>query len=189
MSAYAAELCAVAERLKTDPAWLANVIYFESRGNPGAVNPRTGATGLIQFMPATAKGLGTSTRALKALSGAGQLVYVERYLTRFRGRLNNQTDVYAAVFYPAAIGKGDGYVFPEKVQKANGGVRTMGDYAAKANAVAKLLAVSTHVAEARTAPTTPAATTTAIGWSAKRLGWGLTAGIVAALVLRKLLSG
>lgn len=188
MSAYADDLCVVAERLKIDPAWLANVVYFESRGNPAAVNKRTGATGLIQFMPATAKGLGTTTRELAKLSGAKQLVYVERFLVRFRGRMTSQTDVYAAVFYPAAVGKGDGFVLPERVQKANNGIRTIGDYAARANAVARLQATPAP-AQAVSAATTTTTATTAIGVSAKRLGWGLTAGIVLGLVLRRLLSG
>lgn len=34
------------------------IVYNESRGDPRAVNPRSGATGLIQFMPSTAVGIG-----------------------------------------------------------------------------------------------------------------------------------
>lgn len=51
----------VAGRLDMDPRHLAAVIAFESRFNPSAVNPYSGATGLIQFMPQC---LTTDTQAL-----------------------------------------------------------------------------------------------------------------------------
>ncbi len=72
----------VSTRLGIDPNWLMAVMHFESRLNPGAVNPYSGATGLIQFMPQTAKSLGTTTEALKTMGFAGQLPYVERYYAR-----------------------------------------------------------------------------------------------------------
>lgn len=40
------------------PAWQEAVILCESQGNPSAYNPRSGATGLAQFMPATARSFG-----------------------------------------------------------------------------------------------------------------------------------
>jgi len=64
MAPYARSLAQTATRLGIDPAWLANVINFESGGNPQARNPVSGATGLIQFMPSTAQRLGTSTAAI-----------------------------------------------------------------------------------------------------------------------------
>ena len=41
----------------------------------------SGATGLIQFMPNTAEGLGTSTGELAGMSRARQMHYVEKYLS------------------------------------------------------------------------------------------------------------
>ena len=38
-----------------------------------------GATGLIQFLPSTARGLGTTTDALAGMSSVEQLNYVEKY--------------------------------------------------------------------------------------------------------------
>ncbi|WP_018274885.1 hypothetical protein WKI13_04445 [Teredinibacter turnerae] len=65
----------------------------------------SGATGLIQFMPATAKGMGTSTEALAKMSAVAQLDYVKKYFLPYRSRLQKLEDVYMAILYPAAIGK------------------------------------------------------------------------------------
>lgn len=121
-----------------DPAMLANVINFESNGfNPQAVNPFSGATGLIQFMPTTAAELGTSTGSLRGMSAVQQMDYVKRYFQLPRvtqyGPLRTQLDVYMAVFYPKAIGRGAAFVFPPNVQTNNPGIFTAGHYAAKAN--------------------------------------------------------
>ncbi|MDV6376366.1 hypothetical protein ORD21_17365 [Deinococcus sp. ZS9-10] len=53
---------------------------FESGVDPSRRNAVSGATGLIQFMPSTARELGTTTDALARMSRAEQLPYVERYL-------------------------------------------------------------------------------------------------------------
>lgn len=92
------------ELLDIQPNWLVGVMYFESKLNPAAVNPITGATGLIQFMPATAKALGTTTDALKQMTAYEQLEYVYKYLKPYAGRMHRLIDVYFAVFFPAAIG-------------------------------------------------------------------------------------
>lgn len=100
----------VADILGIKPEWLENVMWIESRLNPQAVNKVTGATGLIQFMPATAQSLGTTTEALKAMDFDAQMEYVYLYLRPYRGKMSSQVDVYLAVFFPAAIGKPDSYV-------------------------------------------------------------------------------
>lgn len=69
----------------------------------------TGNSGLIQFMPATARGLGTTTAALRAMTDMEQLDYVELYFRHNRGRLKNLGDVYMAILWPAGIGKPDTY--------------------------------------------------------------------------------
>jgi hypothetical protein len=103
------ELRAVAERLQTQPAWLLNVMASESMFNPTARNgfPGQTASGLLQFIEATARRMGTTTEAIRRMSPAEQLRMVERYLTPFRGRLNNLADVYLAVFRGAVIDGGD----------------------------------------------------------------------------------
>jgi hypothetical protein len=103
------ELQAVAKRLQTQPAWLLNVMASESLFNPSARNSLPGqtASGLLQFIQATARQMGTNTEAIRRMGPVDQLRLVERYLTPFRGRLNSLADVYLAVFRGAVIDGGD----------------------------------------------------------------------------------
>jgi hypothetical protein len=65
----------------------------------------SGAIGLIQFMPATAAGLGTTTVRLATMSPEEQLDWVEKYFAPYRGRLATLADLYMAILWPAAVGK------------------------------------------------------------------------------------
>jgi len=93
---------AVAQRIGVDPNDLASIISFETSGtfSPSIKNPNSSGTGLIQFMEKTAKGLGTTTKDLAAMSFDDQMQYVERY---FKGRGFDGTkkrslaDAYTAV--------------------------------------------------------------------------------------------
>lgn len=123
-----------------DPGWLANLINFESAGtfSPSVQNPSSGATGLIQFIPSTASGLGTSTAALAAMSALAQMEWVEHYLNQYKSRgFSNPTDLYMAVFYPVSMGNPD-YQFPSNVVAANNGISNPREYAERANRSAKL---------------------------------------------------
>ena len=102
----------VAGRLGANPDYLMAVMGFETGGSydPSIRNGAgSGATGLIQFMPSTATGLGTSTSALAGMSQLEQLDYVEKYLQPYAGQLNSLEDTYMSVLYPAAIGQGAGH--------------------------------------------------------------------------------
>ncbi len=112
------KVIAIANELNTNPNWLMAAMDVESSLNPKAVNPITGATGLIQFMPKTAIGLGTTTAELFNMSNIEQLDYVRRYLLPFKGKLNQLSDVYLSIFYPAAVGK-TSYTFSERVAMQN----------------------------------------------------------------------
>ena len=103
------ELQAIAKRLKTEPAWLLNVMANESLFNPTARNGLSGqtATGLLQFIESTAQSMGTTTGAIRRMSPVEQLRMVEKYLTPFRGRLNSQADIYSAVFRGFIVEGGD----------------------------------------------------------------------------------
>jgi Transglycosylase SLT domain len=103
------ELQAIAERLKTQPAWLLNVMASESLLNPAARNSLPGqtASGLLQFIESTAQSMGTTTEAIRRMNPVAQLRLVERYLAPFRGRLNSLADVYMAVFRGLIIDGGD----------------------------------------------------------------------------------
>jgi hypothetical protein len=61
---------------------LYKVIQGESSFNPKAQNP-SGATGLFQFMPATAAELGWTTEEIKEMAPAEQLKVYDQYLERW----------------------------------------------------------------------------------------------------------
>lgn len=94
------------------PEYLMAVMGFETGGtySPSIRNPVSGATGLIQFMPSTAIGLGTSVSKLAQMTAIEQLDYVEKYLRPYKGRFSTLEDAYMAVLWPVAVGKGSNYV-------------------------------------------------------------------------------
>jgi hypothetical protein len=98
--------------LGIDPNYLMAAMAFESMRTFSASvqNASTKATGLIQFMPATAKGLGTSIEALKRMTPLTQLDYVQRYFAPYKGRLKDLSDLYMAILWPKAVGKPASYV-------------------------------------------------------------------------------
>ncbi len=107
----------IADTLKVNPDYLMACMAWESAEtfSPDIKNMAgSGATGLIQFMPSTAIGLGTTTTKLAAMSAEDQLNYVYKYFRPFNGRLNNLGDVYMAILWPKAVGKADSYVLWDK---------------------------------------------------------------------------
>ena len=99
----------MSQRLGVRPEWMLAVMKNESQMSPSIVNPQGGATGLIQFMPATARGLGTTTEALGRMSAVDQLAYVERFYAPNAGRFTSGADLYLNTFWPAAMGRSDDY--------------------------------------------------------------------------------
>lgn len=116
---FALKVTDICNQLNIKPEWLMFVMWFESKLNPQAVNPISGSTGLIQFMPSTARGLGTTTDVLKRMSNVQQLDYVLAYLRPYKGRMKTWVDVYLAVFYPKAMGKPDFVITPDIIAKQN----------------------------------------------------------------------
>jgi hypothetical protein len=113
--AFASRLRDIACRLGVNPAWLMIIFFIETAAKKyGRIDHRVtnplGAVGLIQFMSATARHLGTTPIALKTMSNVQQLDYVQKYLLPYTGRMKSLTDTYLAVLFPAAIGKPDIYV-------------------------------------------------------------------------------
>lgn len=98
------------DKIGTERNALYRIIKHESGFNPAIQNPYTNATGLIQFIPSTANGLGTSIDILKNMTGLEQLVYVEKFYKPFFGRARTIGDLYLATFLPAAVGKPDNFV-------------------------------------------------------------------------------
>jgi hypothetical protein len=102
----------IATNLRTDVNFLMACMAFESGESfsPAKRNPVSGATGLIQFMPKTAEGLGTTTAALAAMTAEDQLDFVAKYFAGNEGKLAALSDVYMAILFPVAVGKPDDFV-------------------------------------------------------------------------------
>lgn len=110
-SAIVRKVRAVSADLGIDPNWLMGVMHLETKGtfNPAITNS-IGATGLIQFMPSTARALGTSTWALRQMSFTQQLDWVKKYYWPYRHKINSYVDLYLATLFPVALGKNKNFV-------------------------------------------------------------------------------
>lgn len=130
--AFKEKVIKIAADLKTDPNFLMAIMSFESGHtfSPKKKNPLSGATGLIQFIPKTAEGLGTSIQKLEKMTAEEQLDVVAQHFAPFRGKLKTLEDAYMAVLFPKAIGKGGGFVLfkkPGKKFNQNKGLDVNGD--------------------------------------------------------------
>lgn len=117
--AFASKVKDISYKLGIDPSELMFVMDYESGLNPQAVNSGSGATGLIQFLPSTAIGLGTTTDELLKMDGVSQLDYVYDYLKTYKGDMDSVYTMYLSIFYPAALNQSDAYVFPKNVVSSN----------------------------------------------------------------------
>lgn len=122
----------VSKNLEISPSVLGGVIDYESGGSFDPAKPNeagSGAIGLIQFMPNTARGLlheageegfapskdknirdqrkAAATERFANMTAVEQMDWVEKYLAPYKGRLKTVEDIGLAVFYPKAIGKPD----------------------------------------------------------------------------------
>lgn len=77
----------------------------------------SGATGLIQFMPNTARLLGTTTTKLAAMTPEDQLNYVWKYFAPYKGRLKTLGDLYMAVLWPKGVGQPETFVLWDEASK------------------------------------------------------------------------
>jgi hypothetical protein len=75
----------------------------------------TCAVGLIQFMPSTAKALGTSVDDLKKMSNVEQMDYVYKYFKPYANRITKFMDLKLVNFYPYAVGRGNDYIFGSEI--------------------------------------------------------------------------
>lgn len=106
----------------------------------------SGAIGLIQFMPATVMGLGTTVQALASMSAVEQLDYVRDYFKPYRSRLHTLSDLYMAILWPKGIGRPEDFVLWNKgtsptTYRQNAGLDGNADHdITKAEAAAKVQA-------------------------------------------------
>ena len=91
----------VSQGLGINPNWLMTVMFKESGLDSKIQNKSTRATWFIQFMPDTAKALGTTVEELKNLSPLSQLDYVEKF---YQGKKDYSSfkELYLQTFFPAA---------------------------------------------------------------------------------------
>lgn len=158
---YEDTLNQVAAALKMNPAWLYNVIMLESAFDPTAYN-KSGAIGLIQFMPKTLKDYGLLSTQLAAKIPSGNAPVPEnvkqevrteflakypdvlsqlqgpvlKYFQRYRNYPTEQS-VYMTVFYPAYRDAALSAPFDTTIQSQNPGIKTVGDYVALVQSRAK----------------------------------------------------
>jgi VWFA-related protein len=101
---FVSRIIELAKKYNTKPSVLLAVIYFESRLNPTAVNPISGAYGLIQFTSMGLDGLGVKLEDIRGMDAIKQLDVVELYFDRWgmhrRGN-NSVENMYMAVLAPA----------------------------------------------------------------------------------------
>ena len=117
---FRAKVRAISGRLGCAPEDLMTCMAWESGRSfsPGKKNMAgSGATGLIQFMPATARALGTTTDALAAMTAEQQLDWVEKYFQPYKGKLATLADLYMAILWPLGVGKPMEYVLWDQATK------------------------------------------------------------------------
>ena len=104
---FKAKLEKISKLLGTTPNAMLAVMKQESGVNPAAQNKSGGASGLIQFMPATARMLGTTTDDLRKMDAVQQLDYVYRYYKYTGVGDGSVGDLYMATFMPKYVGYPD----------------------------------------------------------------------------------
>ena len=94
---------------------LAAVMSIEGGFNPQARNPHTRATGIIQFIPSTARSLGTTVDELFEMTFQEQLPYVVKFyeMNRCTG-VQDPGELYTCTFCPALRGKPEDFVVGEE---------------------------------------------------------------------------
>lgn len=109
---FRAKVREIAQRQNLDPNWYMCIMAFETDKtfSPAKANPASSATGLIQFIPRTARGMGTTTRELANMSAIQQLDYVEEYFKPYIGRIRSLADMYMAVLWPKAVSEANSFV-------------------------------------------------------------------------------
>jgi Transglycosylase SLT domain len=96
----------VAKNLKISEENLYQIMHKESQLDSRNQNPNSRASGLIQFMPKTAGGLGFTVEEIIAMKPSEQMKLVEKYLSDQKVQPgSNLAELYAAVHLPAMMGK------------------------------------------------------------------------------------
>lgn len=103
---FKAAVVRVAANLNLNPAWLADLMAYESAGTfSTSITNDWGYTGLIQFGAAAQQDLGVTAQQLKRMTRAQQMTYVEKYL-RLQMRYAGVTELRGPEELIAAVNQG-----------------------------------------------------------------------------------
>lgn len=118
--AFRARVIEIAEEMGAVPDHLMACMAFETGESfsPTVRNGAgSGAIGLIQFMPATLKGMGRTVEQLRVMTAEQQLEVVRDYFKPYRGRVGNLSSLYMAILWPAAVGSPEGSILWSQSQR------------------------------------------------------------------------
>jgi hypothetical protein len=91
-------------------------ILYESSGNPQAVNKISGATGIIQWTPRTARRYGTTVEKIYNMSMSEQIDLLYEYFKDKRN-LKSYKEVRLAIFSPKHMRKGVDHILADNTTK------------------------------------------------------------------------
>ena len=114
---FKTRLCEICTELQVEPDYMMAAIAFETGETFSASIKNaagSGAVGLIQFMPSTAKSLDTTSDMLSKMTDVEQLEYVLKYFMPYKGKIKTLEDLYMVILYPVAVGKSNDYVLFER---------------------------------------------------------------------------
>jgi len=130
-NAFEKKVIEVANYLEINPNWLMILMNFETAGQmkPTTTNSK-GCVGFIQFCSdglyngeSAKKILGKwhTLQAIKNSGYVGQMNYVRDFFVPYKDKIETIYDLYVALFYPYALGRGDSFKFgseisPERVK-------------------------------------------------------------------------
>lgn len=148
-AAFKQKVIQISSTLGCNPDHLMAAMAFETgeKFTPDVRNPVSGATGLIQFMPPTAVGLGTTVEALAAMTAVDQLDFVLKHFLPQKGKVRTVSDLYMAILLPTAVGKPDNtalFTSPTKAYVQNAGLDKNGDGIITKEEAASLVMAKLH---------------------------------------------
>lgn len=110
-------LVEMSKRLGANPGDMLAKMASESSLMPNSQHPKTLATGLIQMKPETARAQGTSVEALKGMSRAEQLPFIEKFLSKSLAGVKRPISpghLYTATFLPAFVKEKEDFVIASR---------------------------------------------------------------------------
>lgn len=108
----------ISDTLGVDPNWSMVLMNSESGLKSNAKNRFTGAYGLFQLTPGTAKHMKVDFSKYKDMNQLQQLEVFLQYFIPFKNRMHSFVDMYLCCFYPmgGAVMRIQGdYIFPKSV--------------------------------------------------------------------------